>query len=171
MQLVPRGKSPVELWAVAIGDGLIKAGQRIHRRFAVVAPGQGLKANARDDRWRMHVQAFVCFGDPLKFSQRKMIAAGIVTRPAHDTDMGLLKGAGVIVAYPRSGYVWAYGWDRRKLGALLRRKLITLPFPLDADPPKLFEGPVADAQYTQRTQGAQLSTVFAKSGPKPPALK
>ena len=172
MQLVPRGKSHIELWAVAIGDGLIKAGERIHRRFAVASSVRDAEAlYVRPARWCAHVQAFVAFGDPLEFSQRKMIAAGIVTRSAHDTYMGLLKGSALIVAYPRSGYAWAYGWDRRKFCALLRRGLITLPYPTDSEPPKLFDGPVADAQYAQRTQAAQVSVVWAESAPKPPELR
>lgn len=171
MQLVPQGKSHIELWAVAIGDGLIRAGQRIHRAFAVVADEPAAdELYVRLERWRSHVQAFVAFGDPLAFAQRPMIAAGIVTRPAHDTYMRLLKRAGLIVSYPRSGYAWAWDWDRRKFAALLRRGLITLPYPIDADPPKLFAGPVADAQYAQRTQPAQVS-VWTSSGPKPPELK
>ena len=36
LELVPAGKSTFELVAVAIGDNLIKAGQVLHRRFAVV---------------------------------------------------------------------------------------------------------------------------------------
>jgi len=172
MRLVPRGKPHIELIAIAIGDGLIRAGQRLHRRFAVVPDEPAAdKLYVRLERWRSHIQAFVAFGDPLHFSQRKMIAAGIVTRPAHDTYIGLLKRAGMVVAYPRSSYAWAWDWDRRKFAALLRRGLITLPYPIDADPPKLFDGPVADAQYAQRTQPAQVSTVFAKSAPKGPSLK
>ena len=172
MQLVPQGKPWRELWAVAIGDGLIRAGQRIHRAFAVVPNEEASdELYVRLARWRSHVLAFVAFGDPLRFSQRQMIAAGIVTRPAHDTYMGLLKRAGLIVSYPRSGYAWAWDWDRRKFAALLRRGLITLPYPTDADPPKLFAGPVADAQYAQRTQPTQVSVVWASSGEKPPELK
>ncbi len=172
MQLVPQGPSHIELWAVAIGDGLIRAGQRLHRRFAVVPNEPAAdELYVRLERWRSHVQAFVAFGDPLHFSQRKMIAAGIVTRPGHDTYMGLLKAAGLVVSYPRSSYAWAWDWDRRKFAALLRRGLITLPYPTDADPPKLFDGPVADAQYEQRTQPAQVSTIWAKSAPKGPELK
>lgn len=172
MQLVPQGPSHIELWAVAIGDGLIRAGQRLHRRFAVVADEPAAdELYVRLERWRSHVLAFVAFGDPLAFAQRPMIAAGIVTRPAHDTYMRLLKRAGLIVSYPRSGYAWAWDWDRRKFAALLRRGLITLPYPTDTDPPKLFDGPVADAQYAQRTQPTQVSVMWATSAERPPELK
>jgi len=172
MQLVPQGKSHIELWAVAIADKLIQGGQMLHRRFAVVPSEEAADdLYVRLERWRMHVEKFVAFGDPLDFSQRRMIAAGIVTRPAHDTYMGLLKRAGLIVSYPRSCYRWAWDWDRRKFCALLRRGLISLPYPTRSDPPKLFDGPVADAHYAQRTQPAQVSVIWAESGPRPPELK
>lgn len=147
-----------ELVAVAVGDKLIRMGQTLHRRFAVAPPGQS--ANdlfIRAERYRLHVASFVTLGDPLDFAQRRMIAAGIVTRPGHNFYMGLLRDAGCLKVYPRSGVRWVYPWTRWRFLVLLRRQEITLPYPLDREPPAVLGGRVADAQYAQRTQPAQLS--------------
>lgn len=172
MQLVPKGKPHIELWAVAIGDNLIRAGQIIHRRFAVVANDAAADALAiRLDGWRGGTEQFILWGDRVNFSQRQMERAGIVRRMAYEKYMGVLKASGVLIVYPRSGAYWAYGWNRRKLAVMIRRRLIELPYPIDEDAPPLFVGRVADAQLAQHTQLTQVSAVWAKSGPKPPELK
>jgi len=172
MQLIPEGDSYIELWALAIADNLIKAGQRIHRRFAVVTD-QPIDDElfVRLERWRMNVQEFIAMGDPLEFSQRAMERAGIARRKAHDKYMGLLVSAGMLIVYPRSGAYWAFPWNKRRALVMIRRKLVELPYPTREDAPPLFVGRVADAQLTQRTQLTQVSTVFAKSAPRPPELK
>jgi hypothetical protein len=162
MQLVPRGPSFVEVLAVRLADGLLVAGQRLHARFAVPAPGQTSDELVHlAARWRSHVQAFVTWGDPLRFSQRKMIRAGIVSRPAWDVYTKLLgqAGAGVLVVYKNSGICWAYGWERRKFNALLRRGLISVPHPTDDEPPAIFP-PTSVAHNARLTQSARVS-VFA----------
>lgn len=159
---------PLVLVATKIADGLIRAGQLIHQRWAVVPDPP--RERMRADRWRSHVQAFVLWAAPLGFSQRKVIGAGVVGRKGYETYMRLLRAAGVVVVYPRSGAAWAYGWDRRKFSALLRRGLISLPYPIDVEPPPLFETRAADAQLAQCRQLAQVST-FASSAPAMPDLK
>jgi len=151
-----------ELVAVAIGANLIRAGQQIQRRYAVVPAGLPDDAlSIRMARWRMHVAAFVTHSDRLSFSQRRVIAAGIVTRPGYDVYMGLLKEAKILKTYARSGVLWAAPWTKVRFLVLLRRGEFTLPYPVDREPPAVLGGRVADAQYAQRRQPAQLS-----SGPK-----
>ena len=160
MHLIPTGAPGlVELVCTKVADNLIRAGRLIHSVWAVVPAAQVPELEARVLRWRSHVQAFVCHGDPLKFSQRRMVAAGIVSRQGWEVYKRLLVAAGVLVVYPRSGCAWAYGWDRRKFGALVRRGIVTLPYPTDgSEPPPIFT-PRAVAQNTQRSQSAQLSEV------------
>jgi hypothetical protein len=152
-----------EVVAVAIGDNLIRLGQTIHRRYAVAPAGEPDAPIWRAQRWRSHVQAFVLHGDPLKFSQRKMIAAGIVTRPSYDGYMKLLQKAGVLHVYARSGAAWDHRWDRRKFCALVRRGLVSLPYPLDKEPWPVLEARTAVAQRAQRSAAAQVS--FAAAAP------
>jgi hypothetical protein len=172
MQLVPRGKSHVELWAVAIGDHLIRAGKILHRRFAVMPYSpEPDPLFQRLESWRLNTQAFITHGAPLGFSQRRMAEAGIARRKAYDKYTGLLREAGILLVYPRSGVYWAFPWDKRKALVMIRRRLIELPYPILEDAPLLFIGPAADAQLAQHTQLTQVSTVWAKSGPKPPELK
>lgn len=166
MDLVPTGApGVVELVATKLADNLIRAGQVLHSWWAVVPARQVPELDARHMRWRSHVQAFVCHGDRLRFSQRAMWRAGIVSRQGWDVYKDLLAAAGVIIVYPRSGCLWAWGWDRRKFGALLRRGLIALPYP-DGEPPPVFT-PRADAQMAHHTQTPQLSiqTVWARDEP------
>lgn len=173
MQLVPQGKSHIELWAVAVGDGLIRAGQRLHRRFAVV-PNEMAGADElfiRLEGWRMGTQKFITFGDPLQFSQRRMEQAGVARRTAYDAYMNLLRQAGMILTYGRSGSFWCYPWNKRSALIMIRRRLVELPYPIAEDAPPLFVGHAADTQLAQHTQLPQVSTVFAESGPKPPELK
>lgn len=158
MELIPTGApGVVELVATKLADNLIRAGQLIHSVWAVVPPAQLSEQDERSQRWRAHVQAFVCHGDPLHFSQRRMVSAGIVSRPTWEVYKVLLQNAGVLVVYPRSGCAWCYGWDRRKFGALVRRGLIALPYP-DIEPPPIFT-PRAATQYAKFSQSAQLSAV------------
>jgi hypothetical protein len=172
MQLVPQGKSHVELWAIAIADRLIVAGQIIHRRFAVMpyAPEPDLLF-MRLEGWRTSMQQFITFGDPLGFSQRKLAEAGVARRKAYDKYMRVLKEAGLLIVYERSGAYWAYGWDKRKALVMIRRRLVELPYPVLEDAPPLFVGRAADTQLAQHTQLTQVSTVFARSAPKGPRLK
>ena len=159
MQLVPTGQpGMVELVCVKVAHGLIRAGQALADVWAVVPPGQLAEVEGRALRWRSHVQAFVCHGDPLHFSQRAMVRAGICSRQGWEVYKRVLVAAGVLQVYPRSGCAWSYGWDRRKLGALVRRGLITLPYPAEGEPPPIFT-PKAVAQLAQRRQSAQLSEV------------
>lgn len=155
------GPGLVELVATKLADNLIRAGQLIHSVWAVVPADDLPEQDARAQRWRSHVQAFVCHGDRLRFSQRRMCQAGIVSRPGWEVYKQLLVSAGLLIVYPRSGCMWAYGWDRRKFGALLRRQLITLPYP-DMEPPAIFT-PKADTQFAQLSQSAQLSKVSSWS--------
>lgn len=158
MQLIPTGRpGVVELVATKLADNLIRAGQLIHSVWAVVPEHQVAAMDERSQRWRSHVQAFVCHGDRLRFSQRAMWRAGVVSRPGWEVYKQLLVDAGVLIVYPRSGCSWAYGWDRHKFGALVRRGLITLPYP-NGDPPPIFT-PRADAQMAQHSQAAQLSSI------------
>lgn len=160
MQLVrTRDKGLVELVAVKIADRLIRAGQMIHDVWAVVPAPQLPEHEARAERWRNHLESFVCHGDPVKFSQRKMVGQGTVSRQGWDAYMKILKDAGVLQVFPRSGCAWSWGWDRRKLIALSRRGLVSLPYPIDgSEPPPIFTSR-AVAQVVQRSQSAQLSTV------------
>jgi hypothetical protein len=172
MQLVPQGPSHVELWAVAVADNLIKAGQMIHRRFAVVPEDVAAdELFVRLERWRMGTERFIFWGAPLAFSQRKMAEAGIARRKAHDKYMKLLRDAGLLIVYPQSGAYWAYPWNKRAALISIRRRLIALPYPIAEDAPALFTGPVADAQLAQHTQLTQVSAVWARSGGRPPELK
>ena len=156
MDLVPtQGPGVVELVAIKLADGLIRAGRYIHSAWAVVPPEAALQVGERLIRWRSHVQAFVAHGDPLRFSQRRMCRAGIVSRPAWDLYKRVLVDAGVLLVYPRSGCWWAYGWDRRKFGALVRRGVVALPYP-DCDPPPVFT-PRAVAQPAHHTQPAHMT--------------
>jgi hypothetical protein len=149
-------KAPVVLVATKLADALIRAGQMIHARWAVVPDPP--RERARADRWRQHVQSFALWAAPLNFSQRKVIGAGIVGRRGYETYMRLMRAAGVIVVYPRSGAAWAYGWDRRKFSALVRRGLVDLPYPISEDPPPLFETRAADTQLAHYRQLTQVST-------------
>lgn len=170
--LVPRGPSHIELWAVAIADNLIRGGQAIHRRFAVVPDEPAAdELFVRLERWRWGTMQFISFGAPLGFSQRKMEEAGIARRKAHDKYVGVLTSAGLLIVYPRSGAYWAFPWDKRKVLVSIRRRLIALPYPIDEDAPLLFVGRVADAQWAQHTQLTQVSVVWSKSAPRPPELK
>lgn len=156
----------VEWIAVKVADNLIRAGQRIHDVWAVVPAAKVPEIAARELRWRSHVQAFVCHGDPLRFSQRRMVGAGIVSRQGWEAYKRVLVDAGVLQVFARSGCAWTYGWDRRKFGALVRRGLVTLPYPAEGEPPAIFT-PRAVAQVAQRSQSAQLSAVstWAKDTP------
>ena len=159
MQLVPTGEPGLVEWVCTkVADNLIRAGQVIHSVWAVVPPEKVLGLDARALRWRSHVEAFVCHGDRLRFSQRRMVAAGVVSRQGWEVYKRLLVAAGVLVVYPRSGCAWSYGWDRRKFGALIRRGLITPPYPAEGEPPPIFT-PKAVTQNAQRSQAAQLSAV------------
>jgi len=172
MQLVPGGPSHVELWAVAIADHLIRAGQHIHRRFAVVPDAPAADELAiRLEEWLNNMQAFILHGDPVNFSQRQMERAGVCRRKAYDAYMKVLKESGVRIVYPGSGSYWAYPWTRRTLAIAMRRRLISLPYPLDQDAPPLFVGHVADTRLAQHTQLTRVSTVFSESAPRPPKLK
>lgn len=171
MQLVPRGPSTFELIGVAIADRLIRAGQALHRRYAVVASeGQGDALFIRLERWRTLTMQFITFGDPLYFSQRAMAEAGIARRGAWEAYTRVLKAAGLLVAYPQSGTYWAYPWNKRGALVMIRRKLIELPYPTEGDAPPLFVGPAADTQLAQHTQLAQVSTVFLRGAPRPPRV-
>lgn len=172
MQLIPQGQSHIELWAVAIADNLIRAGQIIHRRFVVMpyAPEPDLMFE-RLEGWRLNTQAFITHGAPLDFSQRRMAEAGIARRKAYDKYLKLLRDAGMLMVYPRSGAYWAYGWDKRKALVMIRRRLVELPYPVFEDAPPLFVSHAADTQLAQHTQLTQVSTVFARSAPRPPELK
>lgn len=149
----------VELVATKIADNLIRAGQVLHSRWAVIPPAEIEPTFERLNAWRVSLSAFVTYAAPLDFSQRRVLAAGICTRTAFDTYMGLLRQMGVIISYPRSGTIWAAGWDKRAFLVKLRRRWVEAPFSLDADPPPLLKGRVAESQFAQRTQLAQLSTV------------
>lgn len=153
----------VELMAVRIGDAFIRCGRAIHSRWAVVPDVP--REPSRADRWRSHVQAFALWSGQLSFSQRKTIAAGIVTRKGFDVYMAVLKQMGVVVVWPRSGAAWAAGWDHRKFAALVRRGLVQVPCPADRDPPAILRTRAAHTQcaqlITKRAQSAQVSTVFA----------
>jgi len=166
LQLVrTRDTGLVELVCIKIADNLIRAGRAMHDVWAVVPEARLPEMTARELRWRSHVQAFVCHGDPLRFSQRRMVAAGVVSRTTWEIYKRVLVDAGVLVVYARSGCSWAYGWDRRKFGALVRRGLVTLPYPADgSEPPPIFT-PKAATQISQHSQSAQLSaasTVYAR---------
>lgn len=160
MQLVPTGAPGlVELVCTKVADNLIRAGQIIHSVWAVVPPAELPGLEARAERWRNHIEAFVCHGDPLKFSQRRMVAAGVVSRQGWEVYKRLLVAAGVLVVFPRSGCAWSYGWGRRKFIALSKRGLVRPPYPTDeTEPPPIFT-PRAVTQVVQRTQATQLSRV------------
>lgn len=146
------------LFASVVADNLIRAGQLIARRYAVVPDSDATRLHARADRWRAHVEQFCFFGNQLRFSQRRMLKTGLCTRPTWDVYTGLLVNAGVMIKIKRSGCYWRDGWDRHKLAVLLRRRMMTLPYPLDEDPPPLFHTRASETQRAQRSQTAQLST-------------
>lgn len=148
-------KRVFELVAVRVADNLIRSGRGIHRRFAVVpAPGPD-PDRAWAERWRMGVLQFVFFGDRVKFSQRGLEDAGVCTRRVWERYTDVLAEAGVLIKVARVGCWWAADWNRHKLGVMLRRGLIALPYPIGLQAPALFQTRGAVTQLTQRTQAAQ----------------
>jgi hypothetical protein len=149
------------LLATAIGDRLIKAGQIINTRYSFSPDPETEETRlwARSERWRAHVQQFAFFADIDRFSQRRMLRSGLCTREAWNTYTHLLVQAGVIVKIPRSGCYWCDTWNRHKLGALLRVRAITLPYPIGQDPPPLFHTRQSVTQTAQRRQTPQLSSI------------
>jgi len=172
MQLVPRGPSWRELWAVKIADALLVAGQQLHARFAVVPDEPtGDELFVRLETWRTRTMQFITFGDPLNFSERRMEEAGVALRQARKAYLRVLKAAGMLVVYERSGVYWVHPWTKRGALVMIRRRMISLPYPTGQDAPPLFVGRVADAQLPQRTQLPQVRTVFAESAPEGPTIK
>ncbi len=94
--------------------------------------------------WRQSVRLFAHWGDRHGFGIREMGAAGaaVVGDPAWRTLSKLLKDAGVLAEVRRDGQkgrvtAWAEGWDYRRLAHELTYGPLTLPFPEQADPPKV----------------------------------
>ena len=149
-------KRVFELVAVRVADNLIRSGRGIHRRFAV-GPFRNVDPEFDwAERWRMGVLQFVFFGDQLKFSQRELAARGVCTRRVWERYTDVLAEAGVLIKVERVGCWWASDWNRHRLGVMLRRGLIALPYPIDLQAPRLFQTRGAVTQLAQRTQPAQL---------------
>jgi len=147
-----QSRGPITLVGVAIGDFLIRAGQLCRRRFAAVPEDQVDQAGPwwLAERWRLAVLAFCLHGDPLAFSQRRMERAGICKRRAWQRYTDLLAAGGVMVKVDRGGCYWAAGWNRHKLGVMLRRRMLSLPYPVDREPPPLFDRPAKRILSTQK---------------------
>lgn len=159
MELVrTRDTGLVEYIAIKIADNLIRAGRIIHDQWAVVPAAAVPEMTARELRWRASLQSFTLWASKLDFSQRRVQASGLCSRKTFETYMKILKDAGVVVAYPKSGTVWAFGWDVRKFNALLRRGLVTPPYPVEGEPPPLFATRGAESQLAQIRQLSQVST-------------
>lgn len=162
------GPGLAERLCLRTGDMLIRVGQWLRGHYAVQTPR---RERLREDRWHTALQQFVTFGAPLNFSQRKCLAAGIVTRKGYDELMGILRAAGVIEVYGRSGATWGAEWDKRRALVLIRRHEVPggLHCPTDYDPPAVLFPPTAVAQAARRNSTdhsravlAQQAAVFAR---------
>lgn len=167
MRLIEAGPGPVELIAVKVADFLLVAGQRLHGRYAVVPNEQPDEFWEWQERWRMALSGFVTWSAPLEFSRQKTLAAGICSRTDYERLMLVLKRAGVIVVYAKSGTRWASDWDKRKFLSALRRREIEAPYPVGLPVPTILHTRKLESQPRQPSQERKLgnSVIFAKDAP------
>ncbi len=164
MELIPRGPGWRELVATKIADRLIVAGQVLHGRYAVAPAPEPDEMWEWCEQWRQALAAFVTWSAPLDFSRGRTLGAGICSRTDYERCMLVLKRAGVIVVYAKSGTLWAHGWDKRRFLSELRRRELEPPYPVGLPVPTVLHTRKLESQVRQPSQGRELgnSVIFAK---------
>lgn len=81
------------------------------------------------EAWDTAVTDYAFWGDLCRWSERRMLAEGIASRPSIRHYRAFLAAARLLIVAERGSTAWAYGWDRHRLRVSLRRRLLSLPYP------------------------------------------
>lgn len=116
-------------------------------KLDMVAPIPAPADPALDDQWRMKLTQFAFAGNMLGFGLRQLSGAGVVTRPAWTTYIGLMRRAGVLQVEERASSVWSCGWNYPAFRMALKHGRLVIPYPARR-PPAVYLGG-KPAQMTQ----------------------
>jgi len=89
---------------------------------------------ATASQWNLYATAFAFHGNQLRFSERRMMQAGVCTSPAYRKYKELLRDAGVIVTVERRGTQWSPGWGYPRFRSEVRNGSLSLPLPTGQPP-------------------------------------
>lgn len=91
----------------------------------------------RQEQWRLSITVFALYGSSCNFSYREMKSLCGVTRRQWERLCDLLTASEILFIAPRSKTVWRGPWNYKRFYRYMKFGLMTLPYPVDVDPPPL----------------------------------
>ena len=98
-------------------------------RHDQIVPGMPAIQSVIADEWRTGMQAFTLWTERTGLSELAVVKAGLVSNRGYRRYVGVLRDAGILVAFERSRTHYAPGWCGAKVRSFLRRGKISLSFP------------------------------------------
>ena len=104
-------------------------------KMATLSPGMPALDAVMSEEWKVRMQAFTLYAEWSGLSELGMVKAGVCSSRGYRRYVGVLKDAGILVAYERSRTHYAPGWCPAKVRSFLRRGKLSLPYPYQPPPP------------------------------------
>lgn len=123
------------LWATVrhnLGLGEPEPDQRPAAPRLVVNSTAVASAPAPDDltdEWNRALSVFALWGDLCGWSERKMLAEGVASRPSIRNYRAFMAEQELLVVIERGDTTWTREWNRHRLRVSLTHRLIALPYP------------------------------------------
>lgn len=122
-------------------------------RHGMIAPGMPAIQAVIANEWQAGLQAWTLWAEYTGLSEQAMVQGGVCSSRGYRRYAGVLKSAGILVAYERSRTHYAPGWCGAKVRSFLRREKLSLPFP-PQPPPVIYPfrplRPTADSAVGRR---------------------
>ena len=103
-------------------------------KMAVISPGMPALDAILTEEWKTRMQAFTLYAEWSGLSERGMVKAGVCSERGYRRYVGVLKDAGILVAYERSRTHYAPNWCPAKVRSFIRRGKLSLPYPYQPPP-------------------------------------